>query len=87
MIEDALQAQGVDPRSLAIVIELPSNESVLAAVEAGAGITAVSELAARRRGLPMIDLALPPRRFTILFHRERTPNRAQQALLDLLVAE
>ncbi len=87
VIEDALQAQGVDPRSLAIVIELPSNESVLAAVEAGAGITAVSELAARRRGLPMIDLALPPRRFTILFHRERTPNRAQQALLDLLVAE
>ena len=86
-IESALGAWGIAAADLNVAIEMPSNESVLAAVEAGAGISAVSELAARRSGLPMIDLDLPHRRYTVLRHSERTPNRAQQALIDLLVAD
>lgn len=87
LIESALSTRDVLATDLNIVLEMPSNESVLAAVEAGAGISAISELAARRSGLPMIDLDLPHRRFTVLRHSERTPNRAQQALIDLLVGE
>ncbi len=86
MIEALLRARGIDPQSANVAIELPSNESVLAAVEAGVGIAAVSELAARRRNLPTIDLPLPPRALTVLDHRERKPNRAQRALLELLAA-
>lgn len=84
VIEEALRQQGIEPETLDVPIEMPSNESVLAAVEAGAGISAVSELPARRSGLPTIDLAMPRRRFTVLHHRDRIPNRAQQALIDLL---
>jgi DNA-binding transcriptional LysR family regulator len=87
LLESALGAWGVAATELNVVIEMPSNESVLAAVEAGAGISAVSELAARRSGLPTIDLDLPRRRYTVLRHGERTPNRAQQALIDLLIAD
>ena len=86
MTEDLLRARGIDPRSAHVAIELPSNESVLAAVETGVGIAAVSELAARRHALPTIDLPLPPRAFTVLHHRERKPNRAQRALLELFAA-
>lgn len=86
MAEALLRARGFDPQSANVAIELPSNESVLAAVETGVGIAVVSELAARRHDLPMLDLPLPPRSFTVLHHRERKPNRAQRALLDLLAA-
>jgi DNA-binding transcriptional LysR family regulator len=85
LIERALSNWGVGAAQLNVAIEMPSNESVLAAVEAGAGISAVSELAAKRSGLPTIDLDLPHRRYTALRHSERTPNRAQQALIDLLI--
>ena len=86
MTEELLRARGVDPQSVNVAIELPSNESVLAAVETGVGVTVVSELAARRHDLPMLDLPLPPRSFTVLHHRERKPNRAQRALLELFAA-
>lgn len=65
LIESALNAWGVAATDLNVVLEMPSNESALAAVEAGAGISAVSELAARRSGLPMIDLDLPQRALRI----------------------
>lgn len=87
LIESALSAWGVASGEVNVVLEMPSNESVLAAVEAGAGISAVSELAALRSGLPMIDLDLPRRCYTVLRHRERPPNRVQQALIDLLAAD
>ena len=86
-IERALEERGIVAAELNVSIDMPSNESVLAAVEAGAGISAVSELAAKRSGLAMVDLDLPHRRYTVLRHNERTPNRAQQALIDLLIAD
>jgi len=87
LFEDELVRRGVDPDALQVAIELPSNESVLAAVQAGAGATVISELAARRHALPIIDLAFPLRRFTVLHHRERPPGRAHRALLQLLLAQ
>ena len=41
--EDALRTQGLDPNHLRVAIELPSNEAICAAVEAGQFATAVSE--------------------------------------------
>ncbi|WP_312687065.1 LysR family transcriptional regulator, partial [Brevundimonas nasdae] len=42
-LEAALRRAGVDPETLSIAMTLPSNEAVLAAAEAGAGATALSE--------------------------------------------
>ncbi len=44
--EDTLRQRGLEPGRLKIALELPSNEAVRAAVEAGAGVTAISELVA-----------------------------------------
>ncbi|MGH7057508.1 MAG: LysR substrate-binding domain-containing protein, partial [Acetobacteraceae bacterium] len=43
VFEGALAAHGISLSELPVVLELPSNEAVRAAVEAGAGATAVSE--------------------------------------------
>jgi DNA-binding transcriptional LysR family regulator len=85
LFEAEMQRRGIDPAALHVAIELPSNESVLAAVQAGAGPAVVSELAARRHALPIVELSLPLRCFSVLQHRERSPGRAQQALMALLV--
>lgn len=84
----AMRAKGIDPHLLDIVMTLPSNESVRTAVEAGAGIAALSALvvagsieAGRLRTLP-IDLG--PRPFFAIRHKERYASRAAKALLQAL---
>ena len=63
------------PEVLKIILELPTNEAVRAAVEAGAGVTAISELvveAALRAGtLVAMAFQLPARPFLVLNHRDR----------------
>lgn len=86
LLEDELSRRGIDPAQMRPAIELPSNESVLAAVLAGGGAAAVSELAARPHGLSVVEVPLPRRQFTVVHHRERSPGRAQQALLALFFA-
>ena len=44
VVEGALRGHGIDPGGLAVVLELPSNEAVRSAVEAGAGVTVLSRL-------------------------------------------
>ncbi|GGB26573.1 LysR family transcriptional regulator [Tistrella bauzanensis] len=84
--EAALQGLGVDPASLPVVLDLPSNEAVRAAVEAGAGATALSALVVAS-GLalgslrsPVLDL--PHRAFHLLIHKERYLGRAARAFVD-----
>jgi DNA-binding transcriptional LysR family regulator len=86
--EAAMVRLGAEPDLLAVALELPSNESVRAAVEAGAGAAALSELvvaesiaAGRLVALP-VDLSA--RFFSTLVHRCRYRSRAVQALLDLI---
>ncbi|WP_372023578.1 LysR family transcriptional regulator [Tistrella mobilis] len=88
--EVALAGLGVDPDTLNVVLELPSNESVRAAVEAGAGATALSALVVAG-GLalgslrsPVLDL--PQRAFHLLLHRERYLGRAARAFLETVTA-
>ena len=88
--EDALRARKVDPAGLDIVLELPSNEAVRAAVRCGGFATVLSELvvadelAAGR--LVRIALDLPPRDFSMLVHKERYRSRSVQALEALITA-
>ena len=84
-LEAALRRAGVDPATLSVAMTLPSNEAVLAAAEAGAGATALSEsvaygaVAAGR--LVMAAFTLPERPFRLLRHRERYRSRAGDAFV------
>lgn len=87
----ALRRFGIDPDRLEVRLELPSNEAVRLAVEAGAGATVISRLvvegALQRGALHRIPLDLPARPFFILRHRERFETRAAQAFLALALGE
>jgi DNA-binding transcriptional LysR family regulator len=87
MFEAELACAGVIP-SLRVALELPSNESVRAAVEAGAGATVISASVVApslEAGLlHRVQLDLPDRAFVSLHHRERHLSRAARALLDAL---
>ena len=79
---------GIDIGELRIQLELPSNEAVRAAVEAGLGATALSASVAApsiEAGLlHQVAVHLPERHFHVLRHRERYRSRAAEALLALM---
>ncbi len=83
--EEMLRARGLDPDSLDVALTLPSNESVLSAVEAGAGIAVLSALVVERSidaaALRILPFDETPRPFSALCHKERTPGRAAEVLL------
>jgi DNA-binding transcriptional LysR family regulator len=90
VFEAALEGFGVAVAGLRVVLELPSNEAVRAAVEAGMGATALSASVAApslEAGLlHQVAVALPERDFHVVFHSERYRSRAAEALLALLAA-
>jgi DNA-binding transcriptional LysR family regulator len=85
ILEEALHKIGVSPK---IVLELPSNESVRAAVEAGAGATLLSRHAVdaslRNGMLEHLPFALPKRHFYVLRHKQRYVSAAAKAFLTLV---
>lgn len=87
ILEQALAAAGIVPH---VGMELPSNEAVRAAVEAGTGVTALSRvvieasLAAGR--LVEIAFSIPPRHFHAVLPTARHVSRAAQAFLDHALA-
>ena len=74
--------------SLRVALELPSNEAVRAAVEAGAGATVISASVVapslEARLLHRVRLDLPDRAFVVLRHRDRHCSRAATVLLDAI---
>lgn len=86
--EDALVQMGVETHALRVLLELPSNEAVRAAVEAGLGATAISASVAvaslEAELLQQVDFRLPEREFHVVTHRERNASRAAQAFLEML---
>jgi DNA-binding transcriptional LysR family regulator len=88
MFEAALRQHGLKLSDLQVTLELPSNEAVRSAVEAGDGATAVSDLVAApsiaAKTLHRVRFDLPRRSFYILHHRERHISRAEDALLKSL---
>ncbi|MGI4861235.1 MAG: LysR substrate-binding domain-containing protein [Janthinobacterium lividum] len=89
VFEEVLRQHGIAPQALHTVLSLPSNEAVLNAVEASACAAALSELAAapalQTGRLARAGVALPPRTFNLLAHREHSRTRATQALVDFLL--
>ncbi len=84
--EEGLKNSGLTPSDLKVMLELPSNEALLAAVTAGAGASALSESvvagALRTGELVRVPFDLPDRAFRVLRHKERYRSRAADALLD-----
>ncbi|WP_428377566.1 LysR substrate-binding domain-containing protein [Lichenicoccus sp.] len=90
VFEAALAGLGVPADQLRVAMELPSNESVRAAVEAGLGATALSASVAAsslEAGLlHKVPLDLPERDFSVVQHVERYRARATEALLAVIAA-
>jgi DNA-binding transcriptional LysR family regulator len=88
--EAALKGFGVSPGALRLALELPSNEAVRAAVEAGLGATAISSSVAApslEAGLlHRVRFNLPERNFQVVRHVARCRSRAADALLSMVTA-
>jgi DNA-binding transcriptional LysR family regulator len=86
--EQALAQFGIAPDALNVALELPSNEAVRAAVEAGLGATVISASVAassiEAELLHHVPIALPERQFHVLHHKERYRTRAADALLEMI---
>ena len=87
--EDDLKAIGIPPSCLRIALELPSNEAVRAAVEAGLGATALSASAAvsglEAGLLHQVQIGLSVRSFNAIQHIERHKSQATKALLAMMI--
>jgi DNA-binding transcriptional LysR family regulator len=88
VMETVLAGLGLDPGDLRIALELPSNEAVRLAVEAGAGLTVMSDLAVEA-GIAQGRLAAWPlpnaqRAFRLLRHRDYHRSMAAAAFIDLI---
>ena len=83
----ALARHGLALTDIEVGLELPSNEAVRLAVEAGAGATILSTLvvalALEAGRLARVPFDLPPRRFRVLRHKERHPSLAERTFLEL----
>ncbi len=88
MFEAALRQSGIKLSDLRIALELPSNEAVRSAVEAGDAATAISDLVVAQsiaaKILHRVRFDLPRRSFYILRHKERHAGRIELALLKSL---
>ena len=84
--ELALATAGLDVAALVVALELPSNEAVRAAVEAGGAAAAISAAVAApsiEAGLLVgVPFDLPSRAYRSLLHAERTPSRSAVAFLE-----
>lgn len=89
VLEELCERMNVPFDALRIVLVLPSNEAVREAVEAGAGVTIISEQVAAASveagRLDAIPVDLPEREFALLRHSERVMTPAQRALMDALI--
>jgi DNA-binding transcriptional LysR family regulator len=86
--EGALRAVGIQPEQLRVAMELPSNEAVRAAVEAGLGASVLSASvvasALEAELLHAVPFDLPVRAFSAVRHRERYFSCSAAALLEIL---
>ena len=90
-LEAVLAGAGRSVADLDVLLELPANEAVRTAVDAGSAAALMSRLVvanALRSGL-LAEVAadIPPRRFVMLRHKERYVGRPAQAFRALLAEE
>jgi DNA-binding transcriptional LysR family regulator len=90
LFEEALKRAGLRISDIDMVLELPSNEAVRAAVAEGAGAAVLSKLvvaASIEAGSLMdLNLDLPKRQFFALHHKERSITQAEGELFKFIDA-
>ena len=90
VFEAALKDFGIPLASINVALQLPSNEAVRAAVEAGMGATAISASVAApslEAGLlRQVAIKLPERAFYAIRHVERSASQAADTLLAMMSA-
>jgi DNA-binding transcriptional LysR family regulator len=88
LFEDAMARAGLRMSELDVILELPSNEAVRAAVEDGAGAAILSKLVVAALldagSLVALDLALPKRQFFALRHQECSFTQAEREFYKLI---
>jgi DNA-binding transcriptional LysR family regulator len=88
LFEQALAKAGVRMADIELVLELPSNEAVRAAVEDGTGAAVLSKLVVagslESGSLVALDFAVPTRQFFALRHKERSITQAERELYKLI---
>ncbi|MBK8175544.1 MAG: LysR family transcriptional regulator [Rhodospirillales bacterium] len=86
--EEVLASRGVSLSAADIALELPSNEAVRSAVEAGAGATVISQLVVagslKAMSLARIAVAMPTRQFVMIRRKDRYLTHAEVAFRDLV---
>jgi len=88
LFEQAMTRAGLRISDIDMILELPSNEAVRAAVEDGAGAAILSKLVVAASldsgSLVALDFALPKRQFFALRHKERSVTNAERELYKLI---
>lgn len=86
--ENAMAAAGIAAAQLNVVLELPSNEAVRAAVASGPYAAMLSALVVAGQlasgSLREVPFAMPPRGFFLLRHRSRSLSAAAAALQQMI---
>ena len=88
VLETVLAGLGIARTDISIALELPSNESVRAAVVAGAGATIISRIVVANLlssgTLTELKIPMPSRRFFMLRHKEHHVTQAERELEKLI---
>ncbi|HTN99022.1 MAG TPA: LysR family transcriptional regulator [Nordella sp.] len=88
ILEPLLKREGITLSDLDISLVMPTNEAVMAAVEAGAGVTIISRLVAQKAlkagTLVAVDYPIPRRQFTMLRHKDRYTTAAETEFARLI---
>lgn len=91
VLEDLARREDIPLDQLKFSLELPSNEAIREAVEAGAGATIISEHVVARDiaagVLTSIAVELPRREFALLRHKDRYQTTAERALIAMIRLE
>ena len=88
LFEQAMAKAGLRIADIDLVLELPSNEAVRAAVEDGTGAAVLSKLVVASSlesgSLVALDFAVPTRQFFALRHKERSITQAEREFYKLI---
>lgn len=88
LFEQAMARAGLRISDIDLVLELPSNEAVRAAVEDGTGAAVLSKLVVASSldsgSLVALDFAVPRRQFFALRHKERSITQAEREFYKLI---
>ena len=88
VLEELAAEKGLKWSELNVILELPSNEAVREAVEAGAGVTLISQhvvaSSLKAGSLRAIPMNVPPRDYQMVLGKERVMGNATNALAAMI---